>query len=719
MTTFSDQFGGSTLTASQVAYRELSLAASMALQWPQYASQDDVLARIMNFEEAGAGLAFIMPDARDVSPGYDTIFVNSGAYSVQLLMNDGFSPIALVAPGERRWVCLADNSTANGTWLTTLFGVGTGTLDIAGAAGAGLSALGTQLNLAISVVDVPANKIVAETDRATAIRWTGGTGTLTLPLSGSLRPRFFFEVRNQGTGALTLAGSGGGLIDGVPNLILNVGESCFVHAGTGSWMTIGRGRPAQFNFTQLQKTVTGGTVNLTLTEASNVVQTYTGALISNVDIVLPAVVQVYYISNQTSGAFNFRLKNPGSGGATVSLPSGQNAIVFSDGINVINAATTVAGIGQLTFGAGTVSAPSVAIGATNTGLYAPTSTSLGVTAGGALAIIFDATGALVSGAGNRALGVKSTDSAASVEIDRPAGAEGIVTFKTAGVPRWQIVASSAAESGGNAGSNLLVRRLSDAGAILDTPLSINRATGVVSFLKGFRDPSRVGQIVQFVGDDSLAHDNCLLLNGALVSRATYPDLWAYAQTTSPVSEAAWTGGQSGRFSVGDGATTFRVPDLRGVFTRGLDSGRGLDTGRAWGTYQDHAILSHNHGVNDPTHNHGVSDPGHAHGVYDPGHAHSGSTAGAGAHSHQVTVGNTYIYGGAVCASNVASGSYTTGGVGDHAHAFSTNGAGTGIGIYGSGTGIGIYGNYTGISIQNAGGADLHPRNVAYPYFIYY
>ncbi|MFH1148211.1 MAG: hypothetical protein V1736_10960 [Pseudomonadota bacterium] len=41
-----------------------------------------------------------------------------------------------------------------------------------------------------------------------------------------------------------------------------------------------------------------------------------------------------------------------------------------------------------------------------------------------------------------------------------------------------------------------------------------------------------------------------------------------------------------------------TPDLRGVFLRGLDDGRGLDPGRGFGTYQADEFRNHNHGNGD-------------------------------------------------------------------------------------------------------------------------
>jgi phage-related tail fiber protein len=62
----------------------------------------------------------------------------------------------------------------------------------------------------------------------------------------------------------------------------------------------------------------------------------------------------------------------------------------------------------------------------------------------------------------------------------------------------------------------------------------------------------------------------LKANGAAVSRTTYAALFSAIGTT---------------FGVGDGSTTFNLPDLRGEFMRGWDDGRGVDTGRAFGSAQ--------------------------------------------------------------------------------------------------------------------------------------
>jgi len=70
-------------------------------------------------------------------------------------------------------------------------------------------------------------------------------------------------------------------------------------------------------------------------------------------------------------------------------------------------------------------------------------------------------------------------------------------------------------------------------------------------------------------------------NGATVSRTTYAALFAIIGTT---------------FGTGDGSTTFNLPDLRAEFIRGWDHGRGVDTGRTFGSSQADELKSHTHPV---------------------------------------------------------------------------------------------------------------------------
>jgi microcystin-dependent protein len=92
----------------------------------------------------------------------------------------------------------------------------------------------------------------------------------------------------------------------------------------------------------------------------------------------------------------------------------------------------------------------------------------------------------------------------------------------------------------------------------------------------------VGQVATFAM--STAPSGWLKANGATVSRTTYAALFTAIGTT---------------FGAGDGSTTFLLPDLRGEFARGWDDGRGIDSGRAFGSAQADEFKSHTHTATRP------------------------------------------------------------------------------------------------------------------------
>lgn len=69
----------------------------------------------------------------------------------------------------------------------------------------------------------------------------------------------------------------------------------------------------------------------------------------------------------------------------------------------------------------------------------------------------------------------------------------------------------------------------------------------------------------------------LKANGAAVSRTTYAALFTAIGTS---------------FGVGDGASTFNLPDLRGEFIRGWDDGRLVDSGRTFGSDQKGTLVGY-------------------------------------------------------------------------------------------------------------------------------
>lgn len=86
--------------------------------------------------------------------------------------------------------------------------------------------------------------------------------------------------------------------------------------------------------------------------------------------------------------------------------------------------------------------------------------------------------------------------------------------------------------------------------------------------------------IKMVGSQ-LVPNGWLVCDGTSELRATYPALF-------------------GAIGVSFGsvdATHFTLPDMRGMFARGYDNGRGVDVGRVFGTYQPDAMPTHVHSVN--------------------------------------------------------------------------------------------------------------------------
>lgn len=60
----------------------------------------------------------------------------------------------------------------------------------------------------------------------------------------------------------------------------------------------------------------------------------------------------------------------------------------------------------------------------------------------------------------------------------------------------------------------------------------------------------------------------VVADGQLLNRADWPELWAYAQMLTPIADKDWLADTSkrGKYSLGNGTTTFRVPDRNGMQT---------------------------------------------------------------------------------------------------------------------------------------------------------
>lgn len=126
-------------------------------------------------------------------------------------------------------------------------------------------------------------------------------------------------------------------------------------------------------------------------------------------------------------------------------------------------------------------------------------------------------------------------------------------------------------------------------------------------------------------------------DGSAISRTTYSLLFGTIGIT---------------FGVGDGSTTFNIPDLRGYFVRGWAHGGSVDSGRAFGSTQATANLAHTHtgttGDDSPDHTHSsnsalASTSGSPGLIYSGAHSSGSSVTSNGAsnkHQHPFTTGSS-------------------------------------------------------------------------------
>ncbi|MBR8073928.1 phage tail protein [Burkholderia cenocepacia] len=238
-----------------------------------------------------------------------------------------------------------------------------------------------------------------------------------------------------------------------------------------------------------------------------------------------------------------------------------------------------------------------------------------------------------------------------------------------------------------------------------TPAAGDRSTALATteWVLAALSTTAVGQIV-FEPRTSV-RAGFLKVNGALVKRADYPALWAYAQASGAlVTEDEWTKALWGCFSSGDGTTTFRLPEMRGEFIRCWDDARGIDTNRILGSWQDSANRWHSHGASAS----GVGD--HAHSAWTDTQGWHGHPVGQDAHAHGVGLGADAAYGTSVgraygpdngrqfsIGTDAATVNVWVGGDGNHAH----------------NVGIGNAGAHShAITVNGDGANETRPRNVA-------
>ncbi len=231
---------------------------------------------------------------------------------------------------------------------------------------------------------------------------------------------------------------------------------------------------------------------------------------------------------------------------------------------------------------------------------------------------------------------------------------------------------------------------------------------------GWNSSPPVGTLLPYLG--SSAPDGYLMANGDAVSRTgVTADLFGVIGTT---------------YGVGDGSTTYNLPNLNGRVPVGRDASQtefdalGKIGGAKTVTLTQAQLAVHTHGVTDPTHNHGQTAHGHgntAHGHGNDAHGHPADDNDAGGHTHDSTNGVSNVV-------QAAAGPFNVNGAGtnwvtfDSGHVFRTSNDGThnhnitvsAVGINIHGQTIGIHGANaniqaagSGITINSAGSNEAH------------
>jgi len=338
--TYTQIFGGTTIYPSDVSYLALALTADTALDWPL--ESNTLLrpaARIIDVTPTGA-YAISLPPANETGSGQTILFNNLGPSTITVKNSVGGTLLS-IGQGEQWQIYLTDNTTAAGTWRTFRYGASTAQAQASALAGFGLTATGSTLSQSTPVTLFNSNFTAGGSDRAKMLVWTGGLGTLTLPTAPSVGGDWFIAVRNGGAGNLVIDPQGAETINGAASLTLTPGDSATAVTDGTSWYTLGLGQSAVFAFDYTSINLAGLSGNYTLSgaELNRIAYEFTGAIVGNIDIIVPKTTQQYWVTNSTTGgSFTLRVRtNTQTPGVLVAR--GSRAILYCNGNDVVDAET--------------------------------------------------------------------------------------------------------------------------------------------------------------------------------------------------------------------------------------------------------------------------------------------------------------------------------------------------------------------------------------------
>lgn len=377
-TSYTEVFGGTNIYPSDVSYLAFDLTTSdITLAWPVETNApntlaDYVAARIMNVNSTGTSRKVYLPAADEASVGECFLFNNTGTTSFTVVNSAG-TVLCTLAAGTLWQVYMTSNTTAAGVWASYQFGAATSSADAGTLAGAGLKAITTTLNQAISVTTLNSSYTLNISERAKLINWNGASGTIGFAASSVLGADWFCYIRNSGSSNISLDPNLVETINGQTTLTLAAGNSCMIICDGANFYTVGLSQASSSGSFDYLSIDVSGTGNYTLStfELNRVSYNLTGMLTGNRVIIVPATVQQYWITNSTSGAYTLTVKT--SAGTGIAVTAGDALILYCNGTNVVRGqsgatVTTPISIANGGTAATTASGARINLGGTSTGI---------------------------------------------------------------------------------------------------------------------------------------------------------------------------------------------------------------------------------------------------------------------------------------------------------------------------------------------------------------
>lgn len=387
MSSYTNVFGGTTINPAFPSYGEINLTQEVTqLAWPTvYYEGDNIVSLNMSVDSDDDTFQLRMPAAGLVSVGQRLMIGNIGEFDFVLTDISG-NEIVTILPTQVYFINLTNNTTEDGVWQSILLGATTAAANAAALAGMGLIALDSKLNVNVPTTFLTTSYIVTPLDRAKLLVWSGGTDNITLPDASAvgIGNGFLFYINNASEvgGVANLVPQVGQTIDGETIFTVNLRESGQIISDGANWHTTGFVRSVINIIEKLELTVTGGTLNLTQAQTQRQIMIFSGLLTSDVTIIVPPVINFYFVENQTTGGdftFNYKV----DGGTDNLIPKNARVEFYCDGTDMKSVPTYIKG--SLAFDSGTEASPSIRFAPDPaTGGYLNTAGNIGWSSSGVL-----------------------------------------------------------------------------------------------------------------------------------------------------------------------------------------------------------------------------------------------------------------------------------------------------------------------------------------------